>query len=250
MTETDRQSDRDLQSQAIELLERSNRSGTPQALRELKLFSAQSAEHLAAMRQARAFVASAKQLERPQKTAAGAWALQMNLWWAQLTERARPVAAFAVTLAAAIFLVFTLHEPAVAPEVAQSAPPVERLTFSSGYRSQKEVLLGDGTTVLLNWNSSITTRFSADQRELVLVRGGAIFNVTEDTGRPFVVRAGEVETLVTGTEFVVGYHPNGIHVGVLEGEVQVSNSAGPAKKLSALQTVSITPGFAAEVMQK
>ncbi len=67
-----------------------------------------------------------------------------------------------------------------------------------------EVILPDGSSVLLNSKSSISfpDRFSRDQR-VVILSGEAIFNIKHNESSPFIVVCEEFSTKVLGTEFVV-----------------------------------------------
>ena len=67
-----------------------------------------------------------------------------------------------------------------------------------------EILLEDGTRVVLNRNSKIRymKQFSTETREISL-RGEAWFDVARDTARPFLIDAGSAMVEVLGTSFNV-----------------------------------------------
>ena len=88
--------------------------------------------------------------------------------------------------------------------------------------------LEDGTTVWLNAESRLTypNRFMGKERR-VSIDGEAYFRVAKDTARPFVVKAGNIETRVLGTEFNVrAYAGEDKHVTLARGSVLVSEIGG------------------------
>ena len=90
----------------------------------------------------------------------------------------------------------------------------QRLTFT----------LGDGSTVKLNSESTITfpKEFDENKREIQL-SGEAFFEIKRDPRRPFTVAAGDVRTTVLGTSFNVSAFPDkDIVVTVSTGKVHVS----------------------------
>lgn len=144
---------------------------------------------------------------------------------------------FAAVLGAIIVAgVFVLNQPLDAP------PTLQKFTTAIGER--REVTLVDSSTVILNTGSQITVNLAADKREVMLASGGALFDVTPDADRPFVVRmdGGAVEVL--GTVFDVLRKSEGFAVTVLEGRVSVSPDIdGPVPN----KAVVLTPNQGAEV---
>jgi len=67
-----------------------------------------------------------------------------------------------------------------------------------------EILLEDGTRVMLNRDSKIryNKKFGTEAREISL-RGEAWFDVARDTARPFLIDAGSAMVEVLGTSFNV-----------------------------------------------
>lgn len=98
---------------------------------------------------------------------------------------------------------------------------------------KKEVVLPDGTIVILNAASSIEypSEFGEDKR-IVALNGEAFFNVERNVEKPFEVRTEHLTTIVLGTSFNVNAYPesNDIKVSVTSGKVKVHN----AKKMNAL----------------
>ena len=102
------------------------------------------------------------------------------------------------------------------------------------------VTLSDGTKVMLNANSTLEYPASFDdassdkendaadeshQVREVHLKGEAHFEVTKNPHRPFVVKAGEMQTQVLGTIFdVKAYRKDAPKVTLMEGKVKVSNA--------------------------
>ncbi|MCM1333152.1 MAG: FecR domain-containing protein [Bacteroides sp.] len=88
-----------------------------------------------------------------------------------------------------------------------------------------EVILADGTNVLLSPESSLRfpARFSGDRRSVNL-EGEAYFDVAKDADHPFVVVSQDYCTIALGTEFDVrAYSRADLKVSLIEGSVQVEN---------------------------
>lgn len=88
-------------------------------------------------------------------------------------------------------------------------------------------LLPDGSTVELNAGADIAVAFTAAERGVRLLRGEALFGVTKDPARPFVVTAGAVVVRAVGTAFTVRHEENRINVLVTEGRVAVDRIEPP-----------------------
>jgi transmembrane sensor len=101
----------------------------------------------------------------------------------------------------------------------------QRNTFSTRIGEQRSIALEDGSTVELNSRSRLRVRYADSRRVVHLLEGQALFRVAKDASRPFVVRAGDTQVRVIGTEFDVYRKKTGTVVTVLEGRVAVSGSA-------------------------
>ena len=89
------------------------------------------------------------------------------------------------------------------------------------------VTLSDGTKVRLNANSTLEYPVSFSDTEVreVHLKGEAHFEVTKNPHRPFVVKAGEMQTQVLGTIFdVKAYRKDAPKVTLMQGKVKVSNA--------------------------
>lgn len=115
-----------------------------------------------------------------------------------------------------------------------TSPKQVEQTLSNGYcvvstpaATTTLVTLGDGTRVMLNANSTLEYPASFDDAEVreVRLKGEAHFEVTKNPHRPFVVKAGEMQTQVLGIVFdVKAYRKDAPKVTLMEGKVKVSNA--------------------------
>ncbi len=115
-----------------------------------------------------------------------------------------------------------------------TSPKQVEQTLSNGYcvvstpaATTTLVTLSDGTRVMLNANSKLEYPASFDDAEVreVRLKGEAHFEVTKNPHRPFVVKAGEMQTQVLGTVFdVKAYRKDAPKVTLMEGKVKVSNA--------------------------
>ncbi len=98
----------------------------------------------------------------------------------------------------------------------------------TGVGEQKNVALSDGSVVHLNTNTMLSVTFTADKRDIVLVRGEAHFKVAHDTQRPFTVTAGDNRVTAVGTAFNMQYvDDHAFELVVTEGKVVVKDRFSP-----------------------
>lgn len=86
----------------------------------------------------------------------------------------------------------------------------------------KQITLPDLSKVTLNNNSSLsyTTDYNKTKRNITLM-GEAIFSVTPNQNKPFVIKTGKLMTQVVGTTFSIKEKGATINVSVIEGQVKV-----------------------------
>ncbi len=157
-------------------------------------------------------------------------------WTAHLTGRRIAALATAGALAMAAFKIFLPSEAPGLPalhngEMAQTA--INQITTYA---------LPDGSTLTVNADSSVRLAFTREQRQVILERGEAFFDVRHNTGWPFVVTAGGRTVVVTGTKFDIDYGATdkAVEVAVVEGHVQVASAAVPTT--TALPTNALIAG--------
>jgi transmembrane sensor len=103
------------------------------------------------------------------------------------------------------------------------APSLQQYTTAIG--ELRTLTLADGTTLLLDADSAVTTRFDAERRVLDLERGRVQLIVAEDRLRPFVVEAGESTIRDIGTTFQVSRSGDAVNVALIDGSVTVTVDA-------------------------
>lgn len=98
----------------------------------------------------------------------------------------------------------------------------------------REIILPDGTEVLLNGSTTIVypERFDSRDREVVLI-GEANFKVAKDEAHPFIVKSDGVNVTALGTEFNVKAYPGNstVESTLLEGKVKVNYGKDRAGEL-------------------
>lgn len=98
----------------------------------------------------------------------------------------------------------------------------------------KSVSMPDGSRVTLNTSTAIRIALGPRERDIILEKGEAFFDVAHDRQRPFVVHAGDQRIIAVGTQFSVFREPQGSRVVVTEGKVRVEDatSGSPANATS------------------
>ncbi len=132
----------------------------------------------------------------------------------------------------------------------------ERDTYVTDIGEQRSITLSDGSVVELNSHSRVRVRFSDRERDVELLAGQALFRVTRNPARPFVVFSDATRVRAVGTEFDVYRRRDGTIVTVVEGKVAASvvGSAGAAPNetavlVSAGEQVTVTQAAVAPPMQ-
>lgn len=100
--------------------------------------------------------------------------------------------------------------------------------YSTEVGEQRTAILSDGTHVALNTNSKLTVLYSHGFRRIRLDRGEAMFDVTHDANRPFIVQVGTDEVRALGTAFVIRKGAATASVTLLRGKVEISRETDPA----------------------
>jgi transmembrane sensor len=147
-------------------------------------------------------------------------------------KRVRPLAMAACLAALAIFgTVLGIRHLLRAP------------TYETAVGEQRALTLSDGSIVELNARSGIRVELSATERIVELLEGQALFEVSKDASRPFIVRVGTTQVRAVGTQFDVYRKRSETIVTVIEGRVAVSsslqvNEAGSARAPATSSLVS------------
>ncbi len=114
---------------------------------------------------------------------------------------------------------------------------------------QRTLMLDDGSTVYLNTATRLAVRMTKGRRIVRLRQGEALFEVTHDPGRPFLVESPLGTVRVVGTRFDVALNPKrrAMQVLVVEGEVAVTPARSDGR---ARQPLALAPGELAEITDR
>jgi transmembrane sensor len=102
----------------------------------------------------------------------------------------------------------------------------------------RKVTLADGSEVTMDLATEIDVRLSRGERNIKLVAGRALFDVSHDAGRPFRVDTGHGKVTALGTQFQVDVDIDQVIVTLLEGSVSVS----PPEAHRQEPTLRLAPG--------
>ena len=115
----------------------------------------------------------------------------------------------------------------------QRRPQFDRILLTGHAEPARNVLLPDGSQLLLAAESNVQVKYSNGRREVMLAHGNVFFDVAHERLRTFVVstRLGQVQVL--GTAFSVSDRGGDIQVAVARGRVRVSGLGGEVRELLA-----------------
>lgn len=112
------------------------------------------------------------------------------------------------------------------PEKVVQVTKQGRCTLSMPPATTTMVTLDDGTKVTLSASSTLNYPVSMEgsDKRVVELKGEAYFEVTHNAHRPFIVKTGNMKTMVLGTTFVVNaYRHDKPSVALIEGKVRIDN---------------------------
>ncbi|MEJ5145101.1 FecR family protein [Sphingobacterium sp. MYb388] len=103
--------------------------------------------------------------------------------------------------------------------------PVNMILVSTASNEIKSIKLSDGSTLVINNNSSLRYPEKLDKnlRKVELLHGEAIFNIAKDPERPFQVSVDDSQIEVLGTIFNINAYTSKISVTLAEGSIRFSN---------------------------
>lgn len=147
---------------------------------------------------------------------------------------------------------WTMAGGAVAAALAVAVVPWAELTartvvYETGKGERRVVTLADGTRIDLNAGSRLTVRLGTKDRRVTMDDAEAVFDVSKDPGRPFLIQAGDRTVRVVGTQFNVRRRDGVESVTVRRGVVEVSpteGAAGQAYRLTVGQRLDHKEGAA------
>lgn len=103
----------------------------------------------------------------------------------------------------------------------QDLPP--GTSYSTAIGEQRTIVLEDGSKVVLDTATTLTTRFLKNERRIDLEQGQADFQVASNKEKPFVVHAAGGSVTAVGTRFQVRAKGTGVSVVLIEGMVKVES---------------------------
>lgn len=104
------------------------------------------------------------------------------------------------------------------------AAPLSSIVQTTTLAHMAKRTLDDGSVITANANSQLEVIFYRHQRLVKLNRGEAVFEVTKDTQRPFIVQTQQAKVTVLGTRFAVNQLSNKVRISVDHGRVQVERA--------------------------
>ena len=160
------------------------------------------------------------------KAGSAAGIVALDLWgrWAARPSWVRRRALTAVVAAVMVAGVLLVRLSALPPRADESIQ-----AYQTEVAQHQSITLPDGSVIALGARSSLSVNFSSEQRIVMLETGEALFQVEEDSGRPFVVMAGAGTITALGTVFNVRRDANRVVVTVTEGSVEVRRTADGAQ---------------------
>jgi transmembrane sensor len=102
--------------------------------------------------------------------------------------------------------------------------------YATGTGQRRQVVLEDGTELLLNTGTALNVRYAAGQRLVELRRGEVMITTGRDEAspqrRPFLASTSDGAMLAKGTRFLVRKDEDRTRLTVLEHAVELDNAAG------------------------
>ena len=135
-----------------------------------------------------------------------------------------------------------LTHPGLLGNAGDVAANHDHIVFRTNVGERATATLEDGSTVVLNTNSILEINYSKLRRDVRLVAGQALFKVSHDTARPFVVAAANHEVVAVGTEFEVRLDGEKVRVALLQGRVRVEPIAARDGAASGQRVAVMEPG--------
>ncbi|KZC18758.1 hypothetical protein RHOFW104R3_34775 [Rhodanobacter denitrificans] len=111
-------------------------------------------------------------------------------------------------------------------------------SYATAHGEQRSVVLVDGSRLVLNTDTVLDVDLGRRTRRVRLRRGEAMFEVTHDAHRPFVVQAGGNTISDIGTRFDVRDSGAQTVVAVLEGAIAVARDGNAAELTAGEQIVA------------
>jgi transmembrane sensor len=140
----------------------------------------------------------------------------------------------------------------VALGVGLRSPGVTSETYRTAPGQTRQITLADGTRIRLNAASRITVSLDRDARRVQMADAEATFDVAHDAARPFLIRAGDRQVRVVGTEFNLRHRADLFDLTVRRGVVEVRAADAPQSqpiRVTVGQELTHTLGQAGQVLK-
>jgi len=120
--------------------------------------------------------------------------------------------------------------------------------YTTQVGEQRQIDLPDGSRIYLNSATALSVDYQANERRIELHSGEALFNVTKNPTRPFIVSANGSESRVLGTTFNVRTGKD-TTVTVTEGRVRLQDARYPNQQrtLNANQQARFSAGQLSDI---
>jgi transmembrane sensor len=109
----------------------------------------------------------------------------------------------------------------VAAVVVPAMMPATTTAYATATGEHRTVSLADGSRIDLNAGTQLSVTLGRHERQVTMAEGQAVFDVTHDAGRPFLITAGDRTVRVVGTQFDVRHRAGRLSVTVTRGTVEV-----------------------------
>ena len=113
----------------------------------------------------------------------------------------------------------------VAAVVVPAMLPAATSAYATGPGEHRSVSLADGSRIDLNGATHLSVTLARRERQVTMDEGQAVFDVSRDARRPFLIAVGDRTVRVVGTEFDVRHRGGRLSVTVTRGTVEVSPAA-------------------------
>lgn len=122
---------------------------------------------------------------------------------------------------------------AVASAIAANWNTSRYMTYATAVGGHKTLTLGDGSEVELNTDTIVRMPKVAGQRQVILDKGEAYFQIKHDAENPFIVTTSTGRVVDLGTKFVIRQRSNDVQVALVEGRAryEANSSDGVRRSL-------------------
>jgi transmembrane sensor len=152
-----------------------------------------------------------------------AWPDALPTGAAPVVSKARPqrMSVTRRTIAATAALAAAALLAWLAPNLWHLKGESQYLEYTTAIGEHRTVVLDDASQIVLGGATDMRSNFTAQSRRVELWGGEALFQVTSNPQRPFVVDMPNGSARALGTTFNINYGPDGTTIAVLDGIVRV-----------------------------